>query len=154
MQPAIPPLPNWATQPKGSKDQEIQKLFESAENKIKEIWEYYHRNTAPFERLTKAQINMIAGMFEWKWLQKVLIDERTAKKAVELSRDYDLKPADAIHAASAILKKVDALQRWDRDYDKVKTLIVVEDPKRLSAQTDLIPDFRRLGPHPDDFSKP
>ncbi|HZQ92197.1 MAG TPA: PIN domain-containing protein [Terriglobales bacterium] len=151
MQPVIPNLPDWATRPLTSKDPELQKLFKGEENQIKEVWEYYHRNTAPYERLTKDQINNIAGMFEWKFIQKVLVDERTAKKAVELSRDYDLKPADAIHAASAILKRVDALQRWDKDFDKVKSLIAVEEPVRLSAQNELIPDFRRLGPHPEDF---
>ncbi len=151
MHPVIPNLPNWAKQPQMSKDLELQKLFKDAENQINEIWEFYHRNTAPYERLTKDHINKIAGMFEWKYIQKVLIDERTAKKAVELSRDYGLKPADAIHAASAILKKVDALQRWDRDYDKVKSLITVEEPVRLSSQSDLIHDFRKLGPHPEDF---
>ena len=62
-----------------------------------------------------------------------------------------LKPADSIHAASAYLKKVDALQRWDKDYEKVSSLITVEEPKRMSAQEELIPDFRALGPHPDDF---
>jgi len=154
MQSVIPDLPSWATQPYTAKDPEMQKLFKGAENQIKEIWEYYHRNTSPYERLTKDQINNIAAMFEWKFIQKIIIDERTAKKAVELSRDYNLKPPDAIHAASAILKKVDALQRWDRDYDKVKSLIAVEEPVRLSAQAELIEDFRKLGPHPDDFEPP
>jgi predicted nucleic acid-binding protein len=152
MQPAIPPLPEWATKPLGlTKEVEIQKMFEGAQNQIREIWEYYHKNTAPYERLTKAHINKISEMFEWKWLRKIMVDERTTRKAVELSRDLDLKPADSIHVACAILKKVDALQRWDRDYDKVKSLITVEDPVRLSAQSDLIHDFRTLGPHPDDF---
>jgi predicted nucleic acid-binding protein len=152
MQPVIPALPEWATKPLTSKEAEIQTLFASAQNKIQEIWEYYHRNTTPYEKLTKSQINKISEMFDWKWLGKILVDERTARKAVELARDYDLKPADSIHAASAILKKVDALQRWDRDYDKVKSLITVEDPVRLSAQSDLIHDYRALGPHPDDFA--
>ena len=151
MQPIVPALPVWATQPHTSKDPEIQKLFKGAENQIKGIWEFYYRNTAPYEKLATKHINHIAAMFEWKFIQKILIDERTAKKAVEISRDYELKPADAIHAASAILKKVDALQRWDRDYDKVKSLITVEEPERMSSQSDLISDFRKLGPHPDDF---
>ena len=152
MQPIIPKLPEWATRPLAlSKEPEIQKVFAAAQNQINEIWEYYYRNTAPYERLSTQHINRISSMFEWGWVQKILVDERTAKKAVEISRDYDLKPADAIHAASAILKKVDAIQRWDKDYDKVKSLIAVEEPVRLSSQSDLIHDFRALGPHPDDF---
>ena len=152
MQPVIPALPDWATKPLLlTKEPEIVSLFTSAQAQILEIWEYYHKNTAPYEKLTKDQINKISGMFEWEWLNKILVDERTAKKAVEIARDHDLKPADSIHAASAILKKVDAIQRWDRDYDKVKSLIPIEEPVRLSAQSDLIHDFRALGPHPDDF---
>lgn len=152
MQPTVPSLPNWATKPLSlTKELEIVHLFTSAKTQIAELWEYWHKNTAPYEKLTKDQINKISDMFEWKCLNKMLVDERTAKKAVEIARDYDLKPADSIHAASAILKKVDAIQRWDRDYEKVKSLISVEEPVRLSAQSDLIHDFRALGPHPDDF---
>src|SRR6267378_3466595 len=46
MQSVIPDLPSWATQPYTAKDPEMQKLFKGAENQIKEIWEYYHRNTS------------------------------------------------------------------------------------------------------------
>ncbi len=155
MQPVIPGLPEWATKPLSlSKEPESQKLLTSAQAQIRELWDYYHRNTTPYEKLTKDQINKIAAMFEWDWVRKIMVDERTAKKAVEIARDYDLKPADSIHAACAILKKVDALQRWDRDYDKIKSVIKVEEPVRLSDQHDLIRDYRALGPHPDDFEKP
>lgn len=143
MMPTIPALLDWTNK--------AIELFPKSKNQITEIWEYYHKNTAPYETLTKDQVNKIAEMFEWKWVQKIILDERTAKKAVELSRDYGLKPADAIHAASALLKKLDAIQRWDKDFDKIKTLITVEEPQRLSAQNELIPGFRRLGPHPEDF---
>jgi predicted nucleic acid-binding protein len=152
-QASIPAIPEWAIRPLTlAKEPDIQKLFGSAQNQIREVWEYYHRNTTPYEKLPKDQINKISAMFDWKWLGKIIVDERTARKAVEIARDYGLKPADSIHAASAILKKVDVIQRWDRDYDKVKSLIAVEEPVRLSAQSDLIQDFRALGPHPDDFA--
>jgi predicted nucleic acid-binding protein len=155
MQPVIPALPAWATRPlSGTKDPRAHIQAQAEHAQISEIWEYYHRNTTPYEKLTKDQINKIADMFEWGWIKKILVDERTAKKAVEIARDYDLKPADSIHAACAILKKVDVLQRWDRDFDKIKSLISVEEPLRLSDQHDLIQDFRRLGPHPEDFENP
>lgn len=57
------------------------------------------------EKLTSDQISKIEGMFEWDWVKKIQVDERIVKKAVELCREYDLHPADAIHAASAILWK-------------------------------------------------
>jgi hypothetical protein len=90
-------------------------------------------------------------MFEWPWIGKIVVDERVANKAVEIARDLDLKPADSIHAASAFLKKVEAIQRWDRDYEKVRKLVPSEEPVRMSSQADLLHDYRALGPHPDDF---
>jgi predicted nucleic acid-binding protein len=143
IQTPAPPLPSWATQ-------SITALPKS-EGHIREIWDYYHKTHAPFQWLTKQEINSIAAMFEWPWIQKIIVDERTAKKAVEISRDFDLKPTDAIHAASAVLKKLDAIQHWDRDYEKVDSLIPAENPTRISAQGELIDDFRKLGPHPEDF---
>jgi hypothetical protein len=69
---------------------------------------------------------------------------------VELSRDYGLKPADSIHAASAILLKVDELQQWDRDFEKVSDLVKVTEPKRITAQLDLLPELKKpIGPIPD-----
>ncbi len=146
--PTIPPLPEWAIKAIAA--------FPEAERpainrQIAEIWEYYNKNTAPYEKLTKVQVNKISEMFEWSWVKKIVVDERLANKAVTIARDYDMKPADSIHAASAILKKVDAIQRWDKDFSKVKSLIAEEEPFKLSLQVDLIHDHRALGPHPDDF---
>jgi hypothetical protein len=104
----------------------------------------------PVTKLTAHQIEMIQAMFEWPFIYRINVDERVAKKAVELARDFGLKPADSVHAAAAILKKVSALQRWDRDFDKVKHLIPVEEPKQISDQQ-VIADFKRLGPAPEDF---
>ncbi len=136
--PIVPSLPEWTAK------------VPDARSQIQQIWDYYYRNTAPFERLTDQQISKVDGMFKWGWLHKIIVDERTASKAVELCRTRGLKPADSVHAASAILKRVDALQRWDRDFNKVKDIIAIEEPQRLSRQDLLIPDIRRIGPAPDD----
>jgi predicted nucleic acid-binding protein len=90
-------------------------------------------------------------MFEWDWLKKVQLDQIVAAKAVELQRDYNLKPGDSVHAATAIRIKADVLQRWDRDFDKVKHIILVDDPKMLTIQGELIEGFRKqIGPTPED----
>lgn len=141
--PPVPPLPEWATEASTSSP--------AVARQIENIWAYYSKNTAPYEKLPKDQVDKIAEMFEWTWVQKIIVDQRVANKAVSIARDYDLKPADSVHAASAILKKVDAIQRWDKDFSKVKSLIAEEEPFRLSLQDDLIHDHRALGPHPDDF---
>jgi predicted nucleic acid-binding protein len=93
------------------------------------------------EKLTPDQIAKIQTMFEWDWIKKIQVDERVAKKAVELCREYDLHPSDSIHAASAILNipnGVDVLQKWDRDFNKIAHLIKVEEPKFLTQQLLLI----------------
>ncbi len=105
--------------------------------------------------LTPEQIGKIRQMFEWDWIVKIQVDQRVAFKAVELARDHGLRPADAVHAASAILNKLDAIQKWDRDFGKISHLIQVEEPQFISKQPSLIEDSKlRLGPHPDDFTKP
>jgi predicted nucleic acid-binding protein len=135
-----PPLPVWAP-----------KLNGDGRSHFENIWSYFHRNTVPYERLTEPQITRIESMFAWPWLHKINVDERVASKAVELARSLNLKPADSVHAACAILKKVDALQRWDRDFDRVKHLLAVEEPQRITPQQDLIEDYRKaIGPAPED----
>ena len=92
-------------------------------------------------------------MFEWDWLKKVQVDQIIATKAVELQRDYNLRAGDSIHAATAIRIKADVLQRWDRDFDRVKHIVPVEDPQKLTIQAELIEGFKKqIGPIPEDFS--
>ncbi|MDE3243580.1 MAG: PIN domain-containing protein, partial [Nitrospirota bacterium] len=65
-------------------------------------------NGVKLPKLTAEQIAKITAFFKHKYIRKITLDERIATKAVELARDYNLAPADAIHAASAITKAVDA----------------------------------------------
>jgi hypothetical protein len=51
--PKIPLLPDWAIK--------AAELFPKNQVQINEIWEYYNRNTAPYEKLTKEQINKICS---------------------------------------------------------------------------------------------
>jgi predicted nucleic acid-binding protein len=89
-----------------------------------------------------------SAMFEWPFIKKIELVELIAHEAVELARDKGLRPADSIHAASAI-KKCDVLQRWDRDFEKVKDLITVEDPQQISPQGSLF----AAAPKPEDFKE-
>ena len=101
------------------------------------------------QRLTPEEIAKIDGMFRWPWLRKIDVDQRVAFKAVELARDYGLLPADAVHAASAIIHNLDELQRWDRDFSKIANLIRVSEPAKISRQGDLITSWRKpIGPTP------
>jgi predicted nucleic acid-binding protein len=82
------------------------------------------------------------------FVKKIDVSQRVAFKAVELSRDYGLRPHDAIHAACAILKPVDVLQHWDRDFSAVASLISAANPLRITKQIELIPP-PLIGPDPE-----
>jgi predicted nucleic acid-binding protein len=103
--------------------------------------------------LTPEQISQMEKMFRWKWLKKVDVGQRIASKAVELARERNLKAADSVHAATAILHSVDALQHWDKDFRAVQNLINVEEPRWMTAQLMLI-DPPRIGLTHDDLQKP
>jgi predicted nucleic acid-binding protein len=138
------PLPQWAVEAIKA----IEKSFPDAQRELEQLWRR-HQSFEPTKKLTAPQIAQIQRMFEWPFVKKINLDQRTANKAVELARDCGLKPADSVHAASAILKKVDTLQRWDRDFDRVKHLITVEEPQQISAPS--LFDLLKIGPTPEDF---
>ncbi len=123
------PLPSWAA--------DLSSKAPNALPEVQKLWDYFVKQTRPSRQLTPSEISSIAKMFQWSWVKKIQVDERIANDAVSLCRDYGLRPADAVHAASAIVRKCDALQQWDRDFDKVRNLIAVEEPVHLSPQANL-----------------
>jgi len=84
--------------------------------------------------ISPEEIAEIQGMFQWPWIKKVDLDQRVARRAVEIERDYGLSTADSIHAASAIIAKADVLQHWERndEFGKIGRLIAVEHPRMLT----------------------
>jgi PIN domain len=70
----------------------------------------------------------------WPFVKKILVDERIALHAVQLCREHGLQPADAVHVASAMAVRCDALQCWDKDFSKVSHLVMVEAPAHISPQ--------------------
>lgn len=138
------PLPLWAIRAIAT----LKKEFPAIEEELPRLWNRY-QSSDPMKKLTSEEISLINGMFRWPYVQKVNLDERIAGKAVELARDYGLKPSDSVHAASAMMARVSVLQRWDRDFDKVKHLVPVEEPQQISAQNSLFAPL--LSPKPGDF---
>jgi predicted nucleic acid-binding protein len=136
------PLPEWAVAAIAA--------VPKSQVPLEELWARYQRSS-PTQKLTALEIAQIQGMFDWPFLKKMHVDERVAKKAVEIARDYGLKPGDAVHAASALfVPNCSTIQRWDKDFDKVKGLIPVEDPQMISAQQkfDIVTG---IGPRPEEF---
>jgi predicted nucleic acid-binding protein len=113
------------------------------------------RRSIPSSRpLTPQQVDKIKGMFRWPFIQTIELDERTALYASDLARDYDLAPADSVHAASAILWKAEALHAWDRDFSRISHLISVEQPQFISKQREFEGIRRaRLSPSADEFEE-
>jgi predicted nucleic acid-binding protein len=108
-------------------------------------------NSSP---LTARQIEVIKGMFRWPFIHTIELDEHTALYASDLAREHGLQPADAVHAASAILWKANSLQAWDRDYSVISHLVPVEPPRFLSTQQRFEGmDTSRIGPVPEDFEE-
>ncbi len=100
--------------------------------------------------LTPEEIDKIEGMFRWSWLEKIPPDQQIAFTAVALARDYGLWPPDAIHAATAIRKKADVLQAWDRDFSPVGHLVSVGEPLMMSDTKDMF-GYPPIGPTPEGF---
>lgn len=133
-------LPPWAIK--------AIKAVTEAEQPINDLWKRYQK-ALPTPKLTEAQIAKIQGMFEWPFVKKIYLDERVAQRAVELSRQFGLKSGDAVHVSSAIIGKCDLLQVWDKDFDRVKHIITVEEPARLSLQGGLFDKTQSATPEPE-----
>jgi hypothetical protein len=110
------PLPNWASP--------ALKKFPSIEPRLRLLWDFYSQRTRPTRTLSDAEIKGIKQLVNPNRIRTIQVDDKIANAAVDLSRTVGLKPVDAIHAASAIalhkLKKIEVLQYWDKDYEKVK----------------------------------
>jgi predicted nucleic acid-binding protein len=111
------------------------------------------RRSVPASRqLTQKQVERIKGMFRWPFILTIELDDRTALFASDLAREHGLHPADAVHAASAILWGADALHAWDRDFSSIGHRVAVEQPKFISVQTAFEGmDASRIAPSPDEF---
>jgi predicted nucleic acid-binding protein len=142
--PGKEPLPAWANA--------AIKAIPECKLELEQLWKRHQVGT-PTKKLTTEQVAKIQGMFQWPFIKKMWVDEIIAQKAVELARDYGLKPGDAIHAASAILKKCEAIQAWDKDFSAVKDLVLAEEPKRMSTQLPLVPE-NAYGPNAEEFEEP
>ena len=101
--------------------------------------------------LTDEQVSKLRGMFRWPWLKKIQVHEQLALEASDLARVNRLKPADTIHAATAIAEKCDELRRWDRDFNNVASLISVTSPAYVSQML-LLQVKAPIGPTPSDFT--
>lgn len=124
-------LPEWAEELRKT-DKDGAFLYPDAYTQLERIWSYYHRHTAPRKALAPEIVRQIKGMFAWDYVHLIQVTPAIAHHASDLSRDSGLKPADAIHTASALARKCGSLHRYDRDFDKISHLIAVTEPTMIT----------------------
>ncbi|HLJ85676.1 MAG TPA: PIN domain-containing protein [Candidatus Angelobacter sp.] len=124
------PFPQWVAPILGK--------FPAAEIELRRLWDFFVRRTMPTRMLTDEELAGIRNLLTPRRVKTVVVDDRIANAAVEISRTCGLKPMDAIHAASAMTlhrnNRIEVLQYWDKDYERVGHLVPVETPERISAQ--------------------
>jgi predicted nucleic acid-binding protein len=64
-------------------------------------------------RLGKEKERKIKNFFKHEYIVVVDVDTRTAELARELVWDHNVRPKDAIHVATAILRKAEQLDTFD-----------------------------------------
>jgi len=65
--------------------------------------------------LTPEEEQKIGDYFNHDYIKLVIVDREVGESARRLARKYGLRPADAVHLASAIKAKADELLTWDGD---------------------------------------
>lgn len=69
-----------------------------------------------YPRLSVAEERKVDAFFEHEFITWVELDVLAARHARDLARAHNLRPADAVHLASAIRGGADQLLRWDSKF--------------------------------------
>ena len=129
-------LPDWANALKIT-DADERLLYPKAIGHLTEIWNYYHRHTAPTRKLTDDELSIVRSIFLYPFVKIAMIEQTVANEAVQISRSTGIRPGDSLHVASAIARKCDCIHRWDRDFTKTDHLITSKEPEMISPQSAL-----------------
>ena len=151
------PLPEWSKLLLAT-DKDGALVYPKAGDELQNLWTYFKRNTAPTRILPEAQATRIRQMFEWKFIHLVQVIPAIAHKAVEIAREKNLKPGDAVHVATALHRGCDVIHRWDRDYERTDSLVRSCEPDWMTdrSQGRLALEAgtpRDAGPNPSLFDK-
>lgn len=68
------------------------------------------------QKIPKEEARLIRDFFEHRYIITIEVDRRIAEKAQEIFWDYEIKPKDSIHAASALLSGSKILETFDPDF--------------------------------------
>jgi len=92
------------------------------------IVEVFKKRNRP--ALTIVEEQRIDAFFKHEYIKLVTLDRYIAEQARRLAREYNLRPVDAVHLASAIRVKADEFLTWDNDFPHNKTIegVAIKDP--------------------------
>ena len=91
-----------------------------------------------YEQLSVKEEETIADFFLHDFFDWADLDMVLARKARSLARECSLKPADAVHLATAIELRADCFLKWDRHFgDGVCRGLRVCEPYALDRQEEL-----------------
>jgi predicted nucleic acid-binding protein len=76
---------------------------------------------------TEEESKLIASFFENDFISVRALDRKTAEDAREISRQFGLKPPDAIHVATACRFKCECLQTYDGEDKNPRKLLAFND---------------------------
>ena len=68
------------------------------------------------QKIPKQESQLIRDFFEHRYIILIALDRRIAEKAQEIFWDYDIKPKDAIHVASALFAGIKILETFDPEF--------------------------------------
>ena len=105
--------------------------------RVQESWDFQCRKTSSTRAMQSEEVAELQRIFGWPFINLIQVDELVARKAVTLSQRHGLKAADAIHAASAIERRCECIQAFDKDYSSLGRLIRFEEPQQISDQSKL-----------------
>ncbi len=75
--------------------------------------------------LTRGEDDKIqADFFKHEYIKKIDVDNWVAQRAREIAWNYNLKPNDAIHVASAVKVGAEILHHWDGDFGNVPSNVM------------------------------
>lgn len=131
-------LPNWAVC-LDQTDKDGKAIYPGSRTELEKIWEYFHRNTRSTRILEPDKAKKIRQMFAWSWIRKIQVVPTIAAEAAELARNYNLRPPDALHIASALARGCESIHCWDRDFRRTDHMIPSQAPVRLSPTNLFLP---------------
>lgn len=123
----------------------IRKIFENASNgrwsvftSVFTIAEVLRDRNRPI--LTEEEEQRIDDFFKHDYIKLLAVDRGLAEHARKLARTHNLRPADAIHLASAIRARADEFLTWDKDFPKITIEAVTIKEPYWFGQTSMLYD--------------